>query len=364
MDKPWLVCQNGRGGRKEIFLARDEENFFVIYAYESLNWKKREVLASEGVSEQVLKKLEARYDRIPQNTIRGVSVGGCCAGDSVYLYPKDGKRRKFQLRVNHQQEQVDGFFGDMPRFEAPVDKTQEKWNDQLWRRKGRDQQTFEKCRYVPWLFSLISLLFHIGFIMNRTLGWFVGCLFSAAVPVMMTIRYPCYFTLLKGRGKKKADAWDLKVPLLIHIFVMLIMPWLNWLDGWMFLKVSVLCGILGILILLFSEEFRREKFALVVVFFVAGLAGCSAVGQINRLADDSPAREYVVVAQDVYQKSGKGTSYYCVVTIPEYGEVKLHISQALYQELDDGDPVLVVCRDGALGIEYANAYSVDSYLEQ
>ncbi len=358
MVRKWLVCQNGRGGRKDIFLAQDKENYYVIYAYESLNRKNRDILAREGVSEQVLKDLDAKYDRIPKNIIRAVAIGGYCAGDSVYLYPKEGKRMKFQLRVNHQKEQMDEFFVGMKRFEAPVDKKQRKWNDQVWRREGRDQVLFEKCRYVPWILSALSLVFHVGFVRNQTIGWLVGCMFSTAVPVLMTMFYPSYFTLLKGRGKKKADAWDLELPLIIHIFAMLIMPWLNWLDGWMFVKVSVICGILGVLVLLFSEEFRREKSALVAAFFVVGLAGCSTVGQINRLADESPAREYVVVAEDVYKSGGKGTSYHCVVTLPEQGEVIFRISRGLYEKLEDGDPVLVVCRDGALGIEYANVYEL------
>ena len=357
----WLICQNGRGGRKDIFLGQDEENFYVIYAYESLNRKKRNTLAQEGISEAVLKKLEAKYDRIPKSNIRGIAIGGYCAGDSVYLYPEKGKRVKFQLRVNHQKDQVDDFFGDIKRFEAPIDKKQRKWNDQQWRREGRDQALFEKCRWVPWILSILAVLFNVGYVRNQTIIWFAGCVISIAVPVLLTVLYPSYFTLLTGmKGKRKADAWDLELPLFIHTIALIIMPSQNWLDDWLFLKVSLICGTLAVaVLLLFSEEFQREKDALLVAFVAAGLVGCFMVGEVNRLLDDSPAREYVVVAEDVYKKSGKGTSYRCVVTLPEHGVVKFTISRSLYEELEDGDQVLVVCRDGALGIEYANVYTLE-----
>ena len=360
MEQTWLTCQNGRGGRKDIFLAQDEENYYVIYAYESLTRKKRKILANEGVSEAVLKKLEARYDKIPKSNIRAVAIGGYCIGDSVYLYPKEGARMGYQLRINHEKAQVDQFFGNMPRFEAPTDKKKSKWNDQAWRREGRDQALFEKCRWVPWILSILAILFNFGFVKNQTILWFAGCVVSAAVPVLLTILYPSYFTLLNGvKGKKKKDAWDLEIPLFIHMIALVMMPSLNWINGWMFLKVSVLCGAAAAAVLaLFSKEFQRQKDALLLAFFIAGMAGYLMVGQVNRILDDTPAREYAVVAEDVYKSGGKSTSYHCVVTLPEYGEMNFRISRSLYEQLADGDEVLVVCRDGALGIEYANVYTL------
>ena len=361
MERTWLTCQNGRGGRKDIFLAQDADNYYVIYAYESLNRKKRNELTREGVSDDVLKKLEAKYDKIPKSNIRAIAIGGYCIGDSVYLYPQKGSRMGYQLRVNHEKVQVDEFFGNMPRFEAPMDKKKEKWNDQAWRREARDQALFEKCRWVPWILSIFAILFSVGFMKNQNIGWFSGCLISVAVSVLLTILYPSYFTLIKGvKGKKKTDEWDLEIPLLIHVVALVMMPSLNWINDWLFLKVSVLCGAAAVIILLlFSQEFQREKDALLLAFFIAGMAGYLMVGQANRILDDTPAREYVVVAEDVYKKSGKGTSYRCVVTLPEYGEMNFHISRSLYEQLADGDDVLVVCRDGALGIEYANVYALE-----
>lgn len=361
MSDQWLTCQNGRGGRKDIFLAQDEEKYYIIYAYESLNRKKRAILKREGVSEQILKDLEAKYDKIPKSNIRAIAIGGYCAGDSVYLYPKKGSRMGYQLRVNHEKTRVDDFFREMPRFEAPVDKKKGKWNDHAWRREGRDQELFEKFRRVPWILSFLSILFNVGYVRNQNIAWFTGCLLSDAVAVLLTILYPSYFTLIKGmKGKKKTDAWDLSFPLIIQMIGLIMIPSLNWLDGWMILKMVLLCGAAAVVVLLlFSQEFQREKQALLVAFAAAGLVGCFMVGEVNRLLDDSPAREYVVVAEDVYKKSGKGTSYRCVVTLPEHGVVKFTISRSLYEELEDGDQVLVVCRDGALGIEYANVYGIE-----
>lgn len=360
MEQTWLTCQNGRGGRKDIFLAQDEENYYVIYAYESLTRKKRKILANEGVSEAVLKKLEARYDKIPKSNIRAVAIGGYCIGDSVYLYPKEGARMGYQLRINHEKAQVDQFFGNMPRFEAPTDKKKSKWNDQAWRREGRDQALFEKCRWVPWILSILAVFFNVGFVRNQTIIWFAGCIISLVVPVLLTILYPSYFTLFIVGGKKRADAWNLAMPIFIDLFVLIAMPGLHWLNGWTVLKVSLICGTVAVLtLLLFSREFQRAKAWLLSVFFMAGLGGHLMIGEVNRILDDSPAREYVVVAEDVYKKSGKGTSYHCVVTLPEYGVVKFTISRSLYEQLADGDEVLVVCRDGALGIEYANVYGIE-----
>lgn len=359
-QEPWLVCQNGRKGRKKILLAQDGEAYYVIDAYNGLTRKKKEQLVRCAVSEALLRRLEVRFDRILKSSIRGVSIGGYGAGDAVYLYPDSGKRMKFILMVNHQKDHVDDFFEKMERFAAPVDKKLKNWNKESWRREGRDQATFEQCKYVPWALSGLSLVCNIGYARSQNWLWYVCCLLCVAVTVLLTILYPSYFTLMvRAKGEKK-DAWELAWPIFIHFLTLICMPALNWLNDWLIPGVAAACGVVAVAVLgLFSEEFRRKKSALWMVFFVAGLCGCFMVGQVNRVFDSSADQTYYLAVEDTYKSGGKSTSYHCCVTLPDGREAELSITRALYDELEAGDSVLVVHRKGALGIEYANAYAVE-----
>lgn len=362
-NEPWLICQNGRKGRKRILLAQDASAYYAIDACHYFTRKKRERLASCGVSESLLRELEVPYQRIPKENIRGVAVGGCCALDMIYLYPTSGNRMKFILETNHTKAHVDAFFAGMERFEAPEDRKGEKWNAEYWRREGRDQTAFEQCKPIPWLLTGVSLVCNVGFALTKSRFWCVACLFPIVVGILLTILYPSYFALITAKKGKRNEAWELSAPVYISVFTGICMPALNWLNDWMIPVVALVCGLAVTVTLgLFSEEFRRNRQQLWKVFLIAAAAGWLTVGQINRTFDTSPVQRYYLVAEDVYKSGGRSTSYHCVVTLPDGHKSNLRISRALYEELDEGETVLVEYREGALGIEYAAVSAVDSSL--
>ena len=360
----WLICQNGRGGRKEILLAQDAQAFYAIHVYDGLTRDKRSVLEKQGVSEALLKELHVHHDKIPKNGIRGIAIGGYSAGDAVYLYPKSGSRMKFQLRVNHEMQQIEDFFGKMPRFSAPVDKKEKKNNSEYWRREGRDQKAYESVGILIPIMTVFSFLTSIMYGRTGAWYWFLGCLLCVVLPVVLDILYPQYFTLIIAGKGKKSDALEASWMFFGVIFILLVMPGKNWVDRPLFWIMMLMCGIAGVLILgLLAEEFRRKKEYLFGVFFFAAVLGVTLVGHANEVFDFGEPVSYILEVQELdYWRGGRRNRtehYECVVTLPDGREAEMNINQEFYDELEVGDLVCVELSSGAFGIEYTNAYPVE-----
>lgn len=360
----WLICQNGRGARKEILLAQDQKSFLVIDSDAGLTFDKRNRLELEGVSEELLKRLDVPYEAIPKSSIRGIAIGGYAAGDAVYLYPKSGGRRKFQLRVNHEKDQINGFFADMQCFTAPVDKKEKKNNAEYWRREGRDQKTYESLGIIIPIMTVFSFLTAILYGRTGAWYWFIGCLLCVVLPPILVILFPQYFTLIMAAKGKKSDALEASWIFFGVAFILIIMPARNWVDQRLFWIAMLLCGIAGVLLLgLLAEEFRRKKEYLFGVFFFAAVIGATLVGHANEVFDFHEPVSYILEVEDLdYWRGGRRNRtkhYECVVTLPDGREAKMNIDKETYDVLEIGGPVRVVVGSGAFGIEYANAFPLE-----
>lgn len=360
-QKPWLVCQNGRKGKKRILLAQDQEAYYAVDAYGGLTRKKENFLEEHGVSEAILQKLELPYERICKSSVRGVSISGYSAADAVYLYLDSGKRLKFLLKVNHLKDHVESFFGDLKRFEPPRDKKQRKWNSEAWRREGRDQELFEAFRYAVPALTAFGFVSALCYVCTDSWIWFSGCLITVASAVALDILYPRYFTLIMAGKGKTSDAWELSWAFFGVMFFLIMSPSKNWLNDRDFWLTLLLSGVVGTVILGFlAEEFRRRRDQLPLVFLIAAFFGFTLIGHANEVFDFRDPQVYVLQVQELQShESRRVDTFECTVTLPDGREAELDISRSLYNELEVGDLVRVEHSVGALGIEYANAYPVD-----
>lgn len=360
----WLICQNGRGGRKEILLARDEKSFFVIYVHDGLTHDKRNTLQLQGVSENLLKKLDVHFDKIPKSAIRGVAIGGYSAGDMVYLYPNSGRRMKFQLRVNHEMKQVEDYFENMKRFAPPTDKKEKKRNEEYWRREGRNQQLYESLGIVIPIMVVVSFVVGIMYARTSAWYWFVGCLFCVMLPLVLVILLPQYFTLIMAARGKKSDALEASWIFFGVVLWLAVMPAKNWLDAQTWLIAALLCGgICTLLLGLLAEEFRKKKEYLFAVFFISAIVGVSLVGHANEVFDYGEPESYILKVEELdYWRGGRrnrSKHYECSVILPDGREAEMDISKEFYDRLKVGDLIRVELSEGALGIEYTNAYPIE-----
>ena len=355
-NAPWITC---RAGKKVCLFAGDEKAYYIIEVGKKLDYATEEWLESQGVSEELLKELQLPFTYIPKAALRGVAIGGNHAGDEITLYLKSEKQR-LVLELDYDQEWLISFFQGISRFTPPETKKNGKKkanaDGDSWRREKRDPVLYKKLWWVPLVLGGVSLLAVYGFYLTRHPAWFTLYLVLLAVPLLLDILMPAYFTIFFTEKNKKRDAISLEAPLLISMLGIVFCGRVNWIEGTPFWQILVICAVGSVLICLLAEEFRWEPIWLLAALFFGGCFGTIAVGRANEVYAPQEPQSYILVVEDTRYSGGKSKSYYCTVTLPDGREMELHISRNHYYDLETGDYVRVEHGEGFFGVEYANAY--------
>lgn len=349
-NAPWITC---RMGKKLYLLAKDEKAYYIIEVGKKLDYATEEWMEQQGVSEELLKELQLPFEYIPRKVLNGVAFSGYQPGDVLYLYLKNGKRI-LELAEEMHSVFIRDFFPGIPRTKVPKE-TSEQYNPG-WRKIKRDPVLYKKLHWVPTVLVFVSLLVNFGYHQTGKPIWFTLCLLVLAAPVALDILMPGYFTIFFTEKNKKPDAWPLEAPLMISLVAMMITRRFNLLDGnalwWM---MGIGAGISGLICLL-AEEFRRKPAALLASVLAGGMFLSFAVAQANVVYAPEEPQTYILMVEETHKSSGKNTTYYCTVTLPDGREESLSISRKFYESLEEGDPVRVEVGKGLFGIEYANIY--------
>lgn len=360
-------------GNRTFLLEQDEHNYYVIEANRNLTWETEELLLRYGVTKEKLDNFALKYRTMPKTEVRGIALSGHHAGNVLYFYLRSQKKIRYLLSDDCSEEMINAFFKGVERFLAPVDQKKERLHStsggkdrhaDSWKKEQRDPELLEKLKFVSPALTVVSILCTVGYMVYESWLSYLGCLLCIAASAALDILYPAYFTLIPPGKGKKADAWELYWSGFIHMFILLFMPNKNWLDEKVFYVAAAICTAGSALLLgLFAEEFKRSKANLIAVCLLCGIFGAVTAGHINEIFDFTQPRTYVLAVEDTYESSRRRNKRYeCTVTLPDGREVDLEISRSFYNELEIGDPVRVEHGVGALGIEYANAYPVDSSL--
>lgn len=357
MNIPWITCQKGS---KTYLLARDQKSFYLIDVDRRLDHATEEWLAENGISDRMLQELALTYQRISADELHGVGIGGVDGGDSVYLYLKSGKRQQHILTLDYAEEDIDDFFGGMPRFLAPEDKKRKRCPDG-WRKENRDPKRFSQLSPVGFVLTAVCGISSFGYLILDTWPWYLISVLCLAATVALDILFPAYFTLqLRRKGEKSVDAWDLTWPWLAHGMVIVLDTHMNWLNDGVFFLVLAVCGLGMLLLLLLAEEFKRDRSRLWEICLIAAFIGVFSAGHMNEAFDFSEPKTYTLQVEELtYSRSRRSRDYDCTVTLPDGRSVDIDISGSLYNELEVGDYVRVEHSVGALGIEYVNAYPLE-----
>lgn len=355
MHAPWITC---RMGKKLYLLAKDEKAYYLIEVGKNLDYATEEWLESQGVSQELLKELNLPFTYIPKSNLRGVAITGNEAGEYVYLYLKSEKK-KLMLELDYDLGWMDGFFAGLERFTPPADKSIKKSKKMGWRQEKRDPELYNKLSWVAWVIGLLSWAVNVGFLLRRNILWLALWLILLAIPAVLVMILPGYFTLIPVDKGKKADAWELYLSLFPYIFGMLVMKENNWLDDGVFWKVIGIGAAVCFAVLILAEEFRREPMWLIIFAFIGGLFGVGVVAEANELLPHNPPQAYILEVEGTHKSGGRNRSYYCEITLPDGQEESLEISRNLYDSLEEGDHVRVEVGEGFFGIEYANVYSIE-----
>ena len=355
MNAPWLTC---RMGKKLYLVAKDEKAYYLIEVGKNLDYATEEWLEQQGASEELLKELQLPFTYISKAGLRGVAITGNEAGEYIYLYLKSEKK-KVMLELDYEPEWMDDFFSGIDRFTPPTEKSAGKKKNTTWRREKRDPELYDKLSWVPFAIGVLSLGVNIGFVIFRNIFWFLIWLAVLALPVVLDILMPAYFSIIPPEKGKKKDARELTLSVFFHMIGVLGMMSNNWLDGNEFWPVLGIGTAVCFAVLLLAEEFRREPVYLILVAFLGGVFGMGVVGEANELFPHAEPQAYVLEVEDLDMSGGRNEDYHCTVTLPDGREARLEISQRLFDSLELGDFVRVEVGEGFFGIEYANVYSAE-----
>lgn len=353
-EEIWIKC---RVKDKKCILARDEVAYYIIQVDKGLDYATEEWLEQQGISEELLKELQLPFDYIPKTALRGVAISGCTVRQNLYLYLKAGKR-KLTLSSDYDPEWVEEFFRDIPRFTAPAELPTKHEQKQDWRAGKQNALLLEKLRIVPPVLLVAGVIVSLGFVWTGHWIWFTLCLIALAAVFGLAVGMPVYFTLSQPKKKKRVKALELDLPLLAMFVILMFRHRLNWLSFdalWIMLAIG---AAVGVLIYWFCKDLHEVKWAPVLVLLFGALAGYYLLGHANEVYDFDANETCVVQVEELRYNHGRrgASSYYCTVTLPDGREVELSIPRSLYTDLEEGDFVRVEYGEGALGIEYAQAY--------
>lgn len=357
MTEPWLLVQEGS---KIFLLAKDQRDYILISVNKNLTEEAEERLSRRAITPQLLTEMGLTFRLLPKDQIRGVALSGSEAGETIWFYPVSGKKQKYVFSDDYSREQTDAFFAGTARFTPPGNKKKKK-DPEAWRLEGRNPAVYEKLWFVSPLLMGLNLVCGFGYLSNRNWQWYLAFFVCAAVPVTLDILYPAYFTLIPSSWTK-AKARDLSLPLAIHaLLVMVLVPMENWLENGLRLKVCIVCGMAVMILLgLLVKEFRKNKLILLEVLLLAGYCGGAEVQEINRVFDFAEPQAYILTVEKMEHTGDDTDNFCCFVTLPGGQEQELCIARDLYATLGVGDPIRVEIHPGALGIEYAQAYPIES----
>lgn len=350
LNAPWITC---RMGKKLCLLARNVKAYYIIEVGKKLDYATEEWLESQGVSEELLKELQLPFTYIPRKAMTSVGFSGYQPGDLLYLYSKDGKRI-LELASEVDKGYFTDFFSGIPR--TKVQKRIAEKHNPNWRKAKRDPVLYKKLWWVPAVLSLAGLLVNFGYRHTGNSVWFTLSLLVLVAPIALVILMPGYFTIFFSEKNKKQDARSLEAPLFISLVAMMFTERVNILDGnalWWLIGIGA--AVSGLLCLL-AEEFRRKPIGLLAAVIVGGLFGAFALAHMNVVYAPEEPQSYVLAVEETRISTGKNTSYYCTVILPDGREESLSISRKFYESLEEGDPVRIEVGKGLFGIEYANIY--------
>ena len=221
-----------------------------------------------------------------------------------------------------------------------------------------ERQTIEMMRFTEYVSVGVSIAGDAAValaLFQGSMAWLMAAMAILVLTVVLDILFPAYFTLIppeKGEKKPAHGLWT--VWWAIGTILLLILTKRNLLEIGRLCWMGAGCGVVTAVVLgLWAEEFRRERYWLVLAFLIGGLIGGSFLGCCNIRFDNNPPEVYTLEVEDLsYHRSRRNKSYYCTVTMPDGEQKKLRVPKSTWRDLEEGDPVKVVVGQGALGVGY------------
>lgn len=360
MDDVGLALQQGS---KLFLMVKGHDAYYIVTVNNALTYERELELGNpEHCRPDVLNGMGLKYRMLGRAALRGIALDDCGDCPILYLYPSEGKREKYMLSDDYSADVLNKFFFGVPRFSPPAGNRKKQRDPQealnRWRREQQKPEVMKRMRFIPVILILLCIAGLFLFIRFRR---DIGFLCLSAVPLIsiaLDIFLPAYFTLTDPfHGKKKRSKTAINLSLLSTIAVLLpvFVVRLNYTNaafGKLFLLAAVLTAGLGIILMLFAEEFRRVRQNLWILLIAVVLIALH-LGVANIVFDRSqPLTEEGTVEQLSIDTGSHGEDYVCTVLQENGKQLDVTIHPNLYDQLEIGDSVVLQIYPGTLGIEF------------
>lgn len=284
-------------------------------------------------------------------------------------------KKSFAVLGTLTPEEVAAFFPGIPnRTSGRVkQKTEKEEQIRAWLEREQDPEKMKKLKFVHWGLNGLTMVTAFFFLFAPS-GFYkplsVLSMVCFGACLVLDILWPAYFSLVEdpkdAKRKNRKPRYCLMLPVLLSTasptlrtvmdFTFLNMGEWGEIGLWLCGFVTVVCLILG----LFAREFRHNKGELVALGFLLLMFGMGFVGQTNYLLDTGEKTVTQNTVLDTRVSSGRTTTYYCTVELPDGTELDVAVSKEMYKTLKAGEKVTLVTCPGGLGISYVFVVSSGS----
>ncbi len=298
---------------------------------------------------------------MPRSRLRGVGISGSAKGAVLALYV--GKKRlSYRLGMNYTMEELDGAFGDIPRFRAPR-HTQSMGNGD-W----RSEEQLEDMRIPMMLLArgLQAAGFGLGVVslFAPRSRWLVGGMAALlTVCIWAYVTFPAWFTVIPEKERKKegvrAKVYSITVPFAVYALFTLFdwrlfgMVW-QWgpMVRWGCLAAAAGGGLAWGL-WKYQRECREHWDYACFMGIGLSLILLWNTCQINHaLSRQEPEQVMATVLYTASHSRTRGRRWHSCRVQLEGEELEFRVRRADCEELKTGDRIPILYNEGGLGIAY------------
>lgn len=352
-----------RNRKKEYLLIQDEKFFHIIDQDENLTEEKRRLILEQCPTPAQMQELGLSGMTISKSDLEGVAVYGVATGDElVFLLGK--KKLRYQLARRYEQKRMDDFFRGIPRAATPARRQAKSRKHRDWRISEQDPVVRKRMGTVHtilnWFSGAVAVaMMAFGEYYDLLSVFAVVC---SAAAVYLGVVHQEYFTFMSEKEYKKQGGcaqvlhWWLPYAPLALVFLRNYRRFVLF-DVLALMGYGLVIGIvIGLLIVLFTEDLKRNIGTGFAVVFASVILCTGIVGQGNHILATNPFVMHSLPVVDMYIDSGSRrspTEYNCIVQFPDGRELTVDVgSRAEYEKYQVGDTLIIPIRTGAFGIEY------------
>lgn len=350
-----------RQNKGEYLIIRMGDDFHIIDCNEALTKEKRLAVLESGCTPEQMQEMGLSGMTIPKSDIKALTVTGCGFQDDVIFYLSK-KKLAFWFPQAYEQKKVDDFFRGIPRKMVKTRYRLKGGKNLSWREREGNPEMARKLRPVGLGMNALGVgLLVLPLVVRIPLGMHGGLVLGfCAAAVFLDMFFPEYFSLLmegKKERKEREGRWvNLSfglflsiIPLALRITVSIYL-----FDEYRFLPMALgMTLAVGAVLFLFCREFREEwGVGLCMLFLVFVMSWLGFAPWLNHVLGPEPIPVTATIVEQ-HKGSGRNSSYYCGVLLPDGRELDVVVSRSEYDAYQIGDSMDLQIGTGFFGIDYA-----------